>query len=70
MKEFDCSSRESQNLIVKMLNKDPENRISIEDSLNHKFFTMNGLNKNYINNVRKQPHRSNEMPKLRNTFVD
>ena len=46
MKEFDSSSRESQNLIVKMLNKDPENRISIEDSLNHKFFTMNGLNKN------------------------
>ena len=46
MKEFDSSSRESQNLIVKMLNKDPENRISIEDSLNHKFFAMNGLSKN------------------------
>ena len=44
VQEFYFSSRESQNLIVKMLKKDPEQRISIEASLNHKFFKMNGIN--------------------------
>ena len=58
--EFYFSSRESQNLIIKMVDKDPTQRISLDACFNHQFFKINGIYKK-LKNGRKLKNRRNSM---------
>ena len=42
---FKRFSKETKDIIVKMLDKNPDNRITPQEALNHNFFILNGFSK-------------------------
>lgn len=43
LNSFCYSTLESRDMLVRMLNKDPEERISVEEALHHKLFEVKGI---------------------------
>ena len=67
---FCFQARETQDLILRMLRKNPDDRITPEEALNHKYFKQNAFNFK-VYNTRKQKHLLNiKLQKLHKQLKD